>query len=223
MQVALGRYIGPWRGCHCWARMCNNTVKGWYYFPIPTLADPSAAPAFAATNEYVLQSRADFYAHAKSRWWLWRGSRSNVTLRRIICSDTEPRYGWWKGSLGYDWPTGTASSVPYRTIIRTNIFLYRWKWLGELKQDDGGFIMSVEGEEDVRFVSRSFQGSRRYSSFGRGAYSAMLMISLLALPLELPPHAPSRSNGFNLFSDGLPEYLSRCAYHTLLCIALKLN
>lgn len=71
-------------------------------FPNPTPADPSAAPAFAATKEYVSQSRADFYAHAKSRWWLWRGSRSNVTLRRIICSDTEPRYGWWKGSLGYD-------------------------------------------------------------------------------------------------------------------------
>lgn len=111
----------------------------------------------------------------------------------------------------------------YKVTLRANSFIYRWKWLGELKQDDGGFIMSVEGEEDVRFVSGSFQGSRRYSSFGRGAYSAMLMISLLALPLELPPHAPSRSNGFNLFSDGLPEYLSRCAYHTLLCIALKLN
>lgn len=45
----------------------------------------------------------------------------------------------------------------------TNIFLYRWKWLGELKQDDGGFIMSVEGEEDVRFVSGSFQVLHRYS------------------------------------------------------------
>ena len=27
---------------------------------------------------------------------------------------------------------------------------YRWKWLGELKQSDGGFRMSVGGEEDVR-------------------------------------------------------------------------
>lgn len=51
----------------------------------------------------------------------------------------------------------------------------------------------------------------------------MVMVSLLALPLELPPQAPSRANGFKLFSDGLPEYLSRCAYHTLLCMALKLN
>lgn len=83
--------------------------------------------------------------------------------------------------------------------------------------------MSVEGEEDVRFVSGSFKGSRRYSRFSRGAYSAMVMISLLALPLELPPQAPSRANGFNLFSDGLPEYLSRCAYHAFSCMALKLN
>ena len=27
---------------------------------------------------------------------------------------------------------------------------FRWKWLGELKQSDGGFRMSVGGEEDVR-------------------------------------------------------------------------
>lgn len=26
----------------------------------------------------------------------------------------------------------------------------RWRWLGELKQSDGGFRMSVGGEEDVR-------------------------------------------------------------------------
>ena len=27
----------------------------------------------------------------------------------------------------------------------------RWRWLGELKQSDGGFRMSVGGEEDVRY------------------------------------------------------------------------
>ena len=26
----------------------------------------------------------------------------------------------------------------------------RWRWLGELKQCDGGFRMSIGGEEDVR-------------------------------------------------------------------------
>lgn len=26
----------------------------------------------------------------------------------------------------------------------------RWRWLGDLKQPDGGFQMSVGGEEDVR-------------------------------------------------------------------------
>ena len=29
-----------------------------------------------------------------------------------------------------------------------------WKWIGSLKQPDGGFQMSVGGEQDVRFVSR---------------------------------------------------------------------
>lgn len=68
-----------------------------------------------------------------------------------------------------------------------------WRWLGELKQSDGGFRMSVGGEEDVR-----------------GAYCTMTIISLLALPLELPPNAPARASGFTSFLDGLPEYLSRC-------------
>lgn len=68
-----------------------------------------------------------------------------------------------------------------------------WRWLGELKQSDGGFRMSVGGEEDVR-----------------GAYCTMTIISLLAIPLELPPNAPARASGFTSFLDGLPEYLSRC-------------
>ena len=43
-----------------------------------------------------------------------------------------------------------------------------------------------------------------------GAYCTMTMISLLAIPLELPPNAPTRARGFTSFLDGLPEYLSRC-------------
>ena len=39
----------------------------------------------------------------------------------------------------------------------------------------------------------------------------MVLISLLALPLELPSSAPSRIHGLRSFLDGLPEYLSRCA------------
>ena len=68
-----------------------------------------------------------------------------------------------------------------------------WRWLGNVKQADGGFQMAVGGEEDVR-----------------GAYCAMVMISLLGLPLELPLDAPARANGLTTFLDGLPEYLSRC-------------
>ncbi|KAJ9292938.1 hypothetical protein DTO271G3_8236 [Paecilomyces variotii] len=68
-----------------------------------------------------------------------------------------------------------------------------WRWLGDVKQPDGGFQMSVGGEEDVR-----------------GAYCAMVVISLLDLPLELPPEAAARQAGLDTFLSGLPEYLARC-------------
>ncbi|KAI9931287.1 hypothetical protein ASPWEDRAFT_47477 [Aspergillus wentii DTO 134E9] len=68
-----------------------------------------------------------------------------------------------------------------------------WNWLGRLKQRDGGFRICEGGEEDVR-----------------GAYCAMVIISLLDLPLTLPPEAEARRYGLESFASGLPEYLSRC-------------
>jgi protein farnesyltransferase subunit beta len=44
----------------------------------------------------------------------------------------------------------------------------------------------------------------------RGAYCAMVVHALLDLPLALPPEAEARQNGLETFTDGLPEYLSRC-------------
>lgn len=68
-----------------------------------------------------------------------------------------------------------------------------WKWLGLLKQVDGGFRMCLGGEEDVR-----------------GAYCAMVIITLLGLPLQLPPDSPAAKAGLRTFADGLGDYLSRC-------------
>ncbi|KAL2835143.1 terpenoid cyclases/protein prenyltransferase alpha-alpha toroid [Aspergillus cavernicola] len=68
-----------------------------------------------------------------------------------------------------------------------------WKWLGRLKQADGGIRVCEGGEEDVR-----------------GAYCAMVMLSLLDLPLTLPPEAKAREHGLETFTSGLSEYLSRC-------------
>ncbi|KAI9825473.1 MAG: CAAX farnesyltransferase (FTase) subunit beta [Thelocarpon impressellum] len=68
-----------------------------------------------------------------------------------------------------------------------------WRWLGLLKQRDGGFSMSVGGEEDVR-----------------GAYCAMVMITLLNLPLELPRSVSADQTAAETFLTGLPQYLSRC-------------
>ncbi|KAL4872920.1 hypothetical protein BDV12DRAFT_113429 [Aspergillus spectabilis] len=68
-----------------------------------------------------------------------------------------------------------------------------WKWLGKLKQPDGGIRVCQGGEEDVR-----------------GAYCAMVIISLLNLPLTLPLDAEAREYGLQTFKDGLSDYLSRC-------------
>ncbi|KAI9367785.1 terpenoid cyclases/protein prenyltransferase alpha-alpha toroid [Aspergillus egyptiacus] len=68
-----------------------------------------------------------------------------------------------------------------------------WKWLGKLKQPDGGFRICEGGEEDVR-----------------GTYCALVLLSLLDLPLTLPPEADARRYGLETFTSGLPEYLSRC-------------
>ncbi|KAJ5584249.1 uncharacterized protein N7459_004049 [Penicillium hispanicum] len=68
-----------------------------------------------------------------------------------------------------------------------------WRWLGRLKQPDGGFRVCEGGEEDVR-----------------GAYCVMAIISLLDLPLALPPDAPARQAGLETLTDGLAQYLSRC-------------
>jgi protein farnesyltransferase subunit beta len=38
----------------------------------------------------------------------------------------------------------------------------------------------------------------------------MVMISLLNLPLQLPPESEAKKHGLETFMSGLPEWLSRC-------------
>ncbi|KAK2736482.1 CAAX farnesyltransferase (FTase) subunit beta [Myotisia sp. PD_48] len=83
----------------------------------------------------------------------------------------------------------TESEEAFKIINR----LAFWKWLGQLKQPNGGFQVCVGGEEDVR-----------------GAYCIIVMIVLLDLPMELPPDAPARKFGHDTFISGLPEYISSC-------------
>lgn len=68
-----------------------------------------------------------------------------------------------------------------------------WRWLGALKQPDGGFQMSVGGEQDVR-----------------GAYCAATVITLLDLPLDLSRESLAWSHGCTSLLTNLPEWLSRC-------------
>jgi protein farnesyltransferase subunit beta len=44
----------------------------------------------------------------------------------------------------------------------------------------------------------------------RGAYCSMTIISLLNLPLELPPDSPARIHGSETFLTGLAEWVGRC-------------
>ncbi len=68
-----------------------------------------------------------------------------------------------------------------------------WKWLGRLKQPNGGFEVCEGGEEDVR-----------------GAYCAMVIISLLDLPSDLPIPIHTDGNVLSTFRDGLEGYLAKC-------------
>lgn len=65
-----------------------------------------------------------------------------------------------------------------------------WHWLGKIKQPNGGFRMAENAEMDIR-----------------GAYCAFIMITVLNLPLELPPSSPARHAGLKTFDDGLGEYI----------------
>lgn len=77
----------------------------------------------------------------------------------------------------------------YALVDRTAL----WHWLGRLKQPDGGFCVCEDGEEDVR-----------------GAYCALVAITLLDLPWQLPDSSPARRSGLVDFRDRLGSYLSRC-------------
>lgn len=77
----------------------------------------------------------------------------------------------------------------YDSINRKNL----WHYLGQLKQSDGGFNMTTGGEEDIR-----------------GAYCALIVLSLLNIPMDLPPDAPARKDGLTSFLDHLGPWIGRC-------------
>ena len=69
-----------------------------------------------------------------------------------------------------------------------------WHWLGRLKHPSGGFQVCEGGEMDTR-----------------GAYTAMVLVTLLDLPLNLPEDSPAKKvAGLQTFTDNLPEWLSSC-------------
>ncbi|EOA91881.1 CAAX farnesyltransferase (FTase) subunit beta [Exserohilum turcicum] len=82
-----------------------------------------------------------------------------------------------------------GGDAAYDTINRKTL----WHFLGRMKQADGGFTMCAGGEKDIR-----------------GAFCAMVILSLTNLPMELPPDAPARNHGLTTFTDKLGDWVSRC-------------
>lgn len=82
-----------------------------------------------------------------------------------------------------------GGEATYESINRKKM----WQFLGRMKQADGGFTMCEGGEEDIR-----------------GAFCAMVLLSLLNLPLELPDESPARQHGLTTFTDKLGEWVSKC-------------
>lgn len=68
-----------------------------------------------------------------------------------------------------------------------------WKWLCRLKCSDGGFSMAVHGERDVR-----------------GAYCAMIAVSLLNLPLSLTHDCEAAKQKGATLITGLGAWIGRC-------------
>ncbi|KAF1950945.1 CaaX farnesyltransferase beta subunit Ram1 [Byssothecium circinans] len=77
----------------------------------------------------------------------------------------------------------------YESIDRKKM----WHFLGRMKQPNGGFAVAAGGEQDIR-----------------GAFCALVVLSLLHIPLELPPDAPARKHGLTRFTDNLGEWVSKC-------------
>lgn len=63
---------------------------------------------------------------------------------------------------------------------------------------------------------------RLSTNIARGAYCSMVMVSLLSLPLELPPNSKAMVKGDETFMTGVPEYLSRCTVFTLRALETRL-
>ncbi|KAI9782769.1 MAG: CAAX farnesyltransferase (FTase) subunit beta [Peltula sp. TS41687] len=75
------------------------------------------------------------------------------------------------------------------------------------QMEDFLFALGVKRMSGALNVGPHFDGLLTALS---GAYCALVMISLLNLPLELPPESPARTTHEDTFLTGLPEYLSRC-------------
>ncbi|CAO2655793.1 Nn.00g045960.m01.CDS01 [Neocucurbitaria sp. VM-36] len=82
-----------------------------------------------------------------------------------------------------------SGTEAYESINRKTL----WHFLGRMKQADGGFTMAEGGEEDIR-----------------GAFCAVVILSLLNLPLDLPQDAPARKHGLTSFTDYLGDWVSQC-------------
>ncbi|KAH7135729.1 terpenoid cyclases/protein prenyltransferase alpha-alpha toroid [Dendryphion nanum] len=123
--------------------------------------------------------------------------RERVIATFLAAQHPEGGYGGGFGQLPHLAATYAAilslvmvgGESAYESVDRKSM----WHYLGRMKQPDGGFTMSPGGEEDIR-----------------GAFCALVVMSLLNLPLDLPQDAPARKHGLTSFMDNLGDWVSRC-------------
>ncbi|KAF2264712.1 terpenoid cyclases/Protein prenyltransferase [Lojkania enalia] len=123
--------------------------------------------------------------------------RERVIYTFASCQHPQGGFGGGHGQLPHLAATYAAilslvivgTPKAYSSINRSAMYSF----LGQMKQADGGFTMAPGGEEDIR-----------------GAFCALVTLSLLTLPLELPPDAPARKHGLTSFTDRLGEWIGKC-------------
>ncbi|KXS96859.1 hypothetical protein AC578_7383 [Pseudocercospora eumusae] len=159
-------------------------------------------------EQFTGELPAPFAAMDASRPWMFywtMGGLSflgkDVTSRKQDLMETvrplqNPAGGFGGGHGQYSHAAGTyATLLALATVGGLEVVDRKamWHFFGQVKQADGGFRMALGAEEDIR-----------------GAYCAMTAITLLNLPLELPPDAPAREAGLTTFLDGLGEWVGKC-------------
>lgn len=141
----------------------------------------------------IRQNHFHVHSYAKLDWRFWWWARAVLSHCDKLRHSFESCHEWGRRKPRLIRSQSDVRFFRSTLILYVNTNLNRWHWLGRMKQPNGGFSVCQGGEIDIR-----------------GAYCSMTIISLLNLPLELPPDSPARINGNETFLTNLEDWISRC-------------